>query len=904
MKVLEALYRLLLLGLERETRRRHGDEMLHAFARALSDAREQGSARAARTAAAMLTDLTRCALADASRSAARFVREVSRSLPAGAGPGRQLSLALRRAQRSPIASVAIVASVALSTGAATGLFAVADSLLLRPLPVHDPDRLVLVAEGQRRNSSWPYPIWKEIERARVFDVAAWDRSSQRGGLRDGLVKVEVLWVSGGYFELLGLRAHLGRLVSEADAGRAAPVAVLSHRFWRSRFGGDTGVLGRSLVLDEAELVVVGVAPEGFGGIEVDRAFDVAVPYDTEPLVRGERSTLGSPYDWGIRIVGRLGEGDSPDAASARLRAVQPRIKAATLRPGGAPEYEAEYLSDPLRAAPVASGVSWLGDRYGPALWVLLGTVGLLVALAATNTASLLAARVLRRRTELGVHSALGATPFRIAAPILLESLLLTGAGVALGQCIAAGCSRYLLSSVEATPHAMGRASPLELRVVLFAVVLLVAVAAFSGLVPALRAARTDPLAALRGSASGERRGRLAGVLVANQLALSLALLIVAGLAIQTFLALAARPLGFDGRGLLVAKLDFEEHPVPDLAARLERLVWRAREAVLSLPEAGSAAGSLVTPLSGMATSAVWFCGDGGATRGTGSTHLNFVTPGWFATYRTRLVAGRDFLPEDADGGPGVAIVNRALAEALPCDVPLLGAVIHPRDEQLRPGPPLTIVGIVEDAVYRSYRETPPPTVYRPWSQVVDAGFAMTPVSISVRPRPGAAVPLPGRIEAAIRDLAPGLSVEVEPFARRLEHAVRSEHLLAVIASGLALLGALLAVLGTYGVVSHEATGRQREAAIRVSLGASTTSLWLLALRRAVLVLGVGLLAGEILGFALGRAALARIGATLPATPLTYAGTAALLAVATLAAVAIAAGRAVNAQPSRLLRETD
>jgi predicted permease len=569
-----------------------------------------------------------------------------------------------------------------------------------------------------------------------------------------------------------------------------------------------------------------------------------------------------------------------------------------------PEYREEYLSEPMAFRPAASGLSSLGRRYGAVLWVLLATLALLVALAATNTASLLAARVVRRRVELGVRAALGATPVRIALPIVLESLVLTGSGAVLGHGVSALCSRLLLASLGATPDAIERASPLELRVVAFAIGLLLLVAVASALVPALKAARIDPLAAMRTAAPLGRRGLAGRLLVANQVSLSLALLIVAGLAIQTFLDLAQRPIGFEGRGLLVARIRADERAGagPGLSAR--DLGRRAREAVADLPELEAAGVSSITPLSLTAEMVSWFCDAGDREPATDWVHRNFVSPGWFATYRTRVVAGRSFSDADVLGAPGVAIVNQAFAEAYPCGGPVLGAVIHERTyPDLAPGPPLTVVGIVEDAVYRSYRETAPPALYRPFAQMADPEGLAQPLSLTARPRAPDATSI-RKLETTLRALSPAISVEVEPFDRRLDRALLKERLLADLSLAIGLLGGLLAVLGAYAVAALDASGRRREAAIRLALGASDLSIHATQLRRVAVALAIGLACGEALGYALSRIAHSWLGTAAPASTWVYAGAAALLGFATLTAVAVAARGALRMAPSRLLAVAD
>lgn len=900
--MLERLYRLLLGGLDEEARRRYGDEMLGAFSAALADARQRGVAAWAWTAARMLADAARCAAAARGAALLRWGRPVR--LLRRAAAGRELSAALRRARRTPVQSGAIVASVALSVGGATGLFSVADALLLRPLAIEEPERLVALTESAEdwTTSYFSYAVWRAVDESGVLDVVGCRRDALE--LRPpSAERLAALWVTGRFFDSLGLRPRVGRLITEADDRSSAPVAVLGHRYWETRFAADPGVVGRTLDVGGVALTVVGVAPEGFVGVDVDYRFDVALPFGVERLVRPEAS--GREYAWGVRVLGRLAPGDSLAAATARARAAQPRIRAGAINPAWVPQYKAEYLRERLGFRSAAAGLSSLGTRYAPVLWVLLATLAVLVALAAANTASLLAARVVRRRRELAVRATLGAPPGRVALPVVLESLLLTGAGTLLGYAVAAVCGRLLLASLGATPDAVERASPLDLRVVGFAAALLVAVAVASALVPALQAARLDPLAAMRPATPIGRPGRAGQLLVANQIALSLALLIVAGVSLRTLVDLARRPVGFEGRGLLVARLQTDPLAPEGGASPVQELGRRAREALTGAPELEDVGVSWITPLDLRARMESWYCGAGDREPATDWVHFNFVSPGWFATFRTRIVAGRSFEDADAAGAPGVAIVNRAFAAAYPCGGPVLGAVIHAQtDPDLTPGPPLTVVGIADDAVYRSYRESAPPTLYRPYAQMADTSVEVVPpISVTVRPR-GSAAAATRRIEATLGELSPATAVEVEPFAQRLDRAVFKERLLARLSAAIALLGGLLAVLGSYAVAALDASARRRETAIRRALGASGLSIYASALRRGATALGLGLGGGAALGAALSRVTRSWLGTAAPASPPVYLGAASLLALVTLAAAMLAAGRTLRATPARLLTEAD
>jgi putative ABC transport system permease protein len=801
-----------------------------------------------------------------------------------------------------------VLSLALGIGANTAIFTLVNGLLLRSLPVREPDRLVLLDKG-----SWTNPIWEQIRdrQHELFEgAAAWAGESldlARGGQAE---PVNGLLVSGDFFSLLGVRMAIGRPVTPANdrrgGGQETTVAVLSYDFWQRHFGGDPGVLGRTLTLNRVPYTVIGVTTARFMGPLIGRSFDVAVPLGTTPLlIKGHEDRLDGRSTWWLEIVARLKPGQTSDGATAALRAVQPQIRDATLPEHWAPQHIREYLREGLTFVPAAQGPGYLRDRYQQPLAIIMGVVALVLLIACANIANLMMARANSRRHELTMRLALGASAGRLTRQLLIESLLLAGLGAALGLGFAQWGSGMLVSQLSSQSDTLILDLSPDWRVLVFTTVVAVVTALLFGTVPALRARTLAPIEAIkeqgRGMAGTGRRF-LANPLIVAQIALSLVLVVGAGLFMRTFTALAAKDLGFDPDPVLLVNLDVSTSALPQ--EQWGPLYERLREAAAAVPGVKSAAVSPLTPVSGMGwNDAFEFPDQPALPERERLAYLNAVSPGWFATYGARLVKGRDFTDADRAGGRHVAIVNEAFIRKFWRGKDPLGRLLQ---QSGRPGhtpAPLEVVGVVRDLAYRSVREEPPPTAFVPMAQQADDEGYWAFGSLSVRAAGGSPAALTHSLAAALATVDPNVSLRFRLLSDQVNAGMIRERVLAMLSGFFGGLTLLLAAVGLYGVTSYAVGLRRTEIGVRMALGADARRVMRLVLGRVALLVGLGVVIGAGLSLWVGRYVGELLFGLEPGDPLTVGAAAAVLVLVGTLAAWIPARRASRIDPIEVLRES-
>jgi putative ABC transport system permease protein len=813
--------------------------------------------------------------------------------------------AFRSLRAAPLVSAIAILSLAMGIGANTAMFSILDRLLLRSLPVQRPDQLAMVgANGER--TSWTNPIWEAIrDRSALFDGAlAW--SVTRFNLAQGgrAEFVDGLWASGSYFDVLGVRPVLGRTWEPADdargGGPSGAVAVISYPYWQRRFGGSTDVLGQSIVVERVPFTIIGVTPPDFFGLDVGRTFDVAIPIGTEPVIRGKESSLDARSNWWLNVLVRRKPGQSLADASAAIRGIQPAIRAAALPSDWRADDLPLFLRDPFTLDDAATGNSNLRTRYQRPLVAITAVVGLVLVIACANIANLLLARATARRHELSVRLALGASRRRLVRQLLGESLLLAGLGGALGLAFAGWFSRLLVAQLSTSTNRLFLDLAIDWRILLFTTLAVCSTTMLFGTAPALHATRVQPNDAIkaqgRGGDSQSRLG-LGNVLVVVQVALSLTLVVAAGLFVRTFSILASRDVGFDRDGVLIAGINAQPLQLETDARR--QLFLQMRDAAASVPGVASAALSTITPVAGGSTQ--WrldFLDGKPLEMRERQVFVHTVTPGFFRTYGTRLLDGRDFTDDDRAGAPVVVLVNEAFARRFTNGANPIGRSVREPARPTAPNPDRLIVGYVADAAYRNVRDPAPPTMYISYAQIPTPPSS---IAISVRAVAGSPVLLANALTSALTQVNPRVSITLRPLRDQVNAAMTQERLVATLSGFFGGLALLLAGLGLYGVTSYAVNRRRTEIGIRLALGAEPRSVVRMVLGRVAALVGAGIVIGGAASLWAAHFVSTLLYGLAPRDPATFIGAALVLIVIGGLAGLVPAARASRIDPARVLR---
>ena len=836
------------------------------------------------------------------------VREATREVDIVAWLGtlsQDLRYAVRGLRASPGFTLTVMLSLGLGIGANTAIFSLFNALLLRSLPVTEPQALVQVTRGETGGAEFTNPIWEALRREQdIFSgILAFSYTPFNLASSGEARHVPGNFVGGDFFPALGVRPAAGRLLSGADDYRGCPaLAVLGHGFWQSEYGGDPGFIGRTLTLEGRGFEVIGVAQAGFFGVEVGRSVQVYVPLCAEAIIQGTNSGLDVRAYWFLTILGRPRPGLAAADVDGRLAALSPGIFAATAPTDWDGDNLRSYRESRLQAVPAATGVSEMRLTYRPALLMLMGVVALVLLIACANVANLLLARGAARRHEIAMRLALGASRARLIRQALTESLLLALLGAGLGVCFARWSSALLVRMLTTRGGGVWLDLSPDLRLLGFTAGIAVLTGLLFGLIPAWRATRVDPQGAMRAGgrgvvAGGSARLTLGKGLVLAQVALSLVLVSGAALLLGTFRTLATVDPGFEREGRLAVNLNLIAGGYGDARRiALERQVLERLRLVPGVQEAGSV---MVLPVSG----AGW---NGGVFRPGRPeptewqqrvSYFNRVSRGYFSASGTRLVAGRDFGPDDVAGGPTAVIVNQAMASKFfPGESPIGQALLL----ETGPDPRLavTVVGVVEDAKYRNLREAPEPIVYSALEQATDPSWAITYI-LKTDGAPDALVP---SVRAAIAEVDPRASFSAFTVESQVARSLARERLLATLAGFFGGLALVLALVGLYGIMAYNVARRRNEIGIRLALGAERQRVLRMIVGEVGRLVVPGLALGLAGALAGGRLVESFLYGVRPGDPATLGATLALVLFVALAAGAIPAWRAARMNPMTALRE--
>ena len=803
---------------------------------------------------------------------------------------RDIRYAARSLVRSPAFTALALVTLALGIGATTAIYSVVDAVLLEPLPVPEPERVAMVweahegEEGSEHNLVSPanYRDWRE--RSETFSSLAAIFDLPVTLLADGEAREVVMQLADpALFRVLGVKPRLGRVFSPEE-GRAPPggatVVVLSHGFWMRHFGGDRDVLGREIDLVGGRVEVVGVMGPDLDFFAPD--VDFWMPTD---FAWGNRTDMGRF----IRVVGRLAPGATMGAAEAEMAAISSSLAE------GYPAFNAQWSA---RVVPLDEQVK--GD-VRPALLVVLAAVGVLLLVTVVNVANLLLVRAASRRTELAVRASLGAGRGRILRELLTESLLLSLTGGLLGAGLAWLATRALVVGMpESLRVPRLDQATVDLDVLGFAALVAILSGAIFGLAPAFHAFRSDLLGLLRegrGSGGGGRSvRRLRVAIVVGEVALSLMLLIGAGLLVRSFGKLRGADLGIQVEDVLTARVTLRGAGYREGEARAT-FVDRAVESLGALPQVRAAGAISWLPLTGAWTTTGYYLPDR-PRPGPGElpgTEVQAVAGEVLDALGIPLLRGRTFTRADAAGGGRVALVNEAFAEAnWPGGDPLGRRVVLPwgADELL-----LEVVGVVGDVRQREVAAEGRPGLFVPYRQLPE--FAS--LNLVVRsPNGGALAP---EVRARVQELDPDMAVaDLTTMRNVVGEAVARPRLVSLLVASFAVLAALLAALGIYGVLAYAVSLRSHELSIRQALGARARDVAGLVIREALVLVGVGVTLGALASLAAVRVLSSQLYQISPRDPAVFVGMPVIVLVIGALAGAVPALRAARVSPSRSLRE--
>lgn len=819
--------------------------------------------------------------------------------------------AVRTLARSRAFTFVVIASLALGIGANTAIFSLIDAALLKMLPVRNPEQLVEfkhVNPGFGAYNSFAYPAFKEFrDHNRVFSgVLAFlnlmfnmdVEVNGHGGVAKGQV------VSGDYFSTLGVHAIIGRTIEPRDEKSANPVAVITYNYWRKRFALDPAVVGKNILINNSPFTIIGVTPPEFFGLQPGKPIDVSAPLTTIAQINpgmamaGTREdVLTAPFSSWLSIMGRLKPGVTKEKASANLQpifrqAMREAVVGEAGMPFDSPALGRILLASKLRLDSGGQGLAALRQKYSKPLWILMAITGLLLLVACANVANLMLARANARQKEIMVRLTVGAGRLRLIRQFLTESVLLALCGGVLGLIAAFWACRSLLVLMSHAGAPLSLSVQPDIRVLLFTLLVSVGTALLFGLAPAWRAARLK-IECTRSHGKSGSRSRLGKALIVLQIAVSLVLMIEAGLLVRSLENLKDFYPGFNKENVLLFSVDpgtigYNGDQVIPVDKRLLDRINR-------IPGVRSATFSFFSPLSTHGHTRPKIDGPTPqSVKATDSVGINEVGPNYFTTLQTPVLSGRDFTDADQAGAPNVAIINETMAHDYFGDTNPIGRNVSVpawRDSNWR-----TIVGVMKDAKTSDLRESPVPMLYLPLFQSVEGAVTFE-VRTAIDPHSAVRA-----ILHAVKATDSRLPVsDVKTLTEQADQSLIQERLVASLSSLFGVLALLLAAVGLYGLMTYAVNRRTAEIGIRMALGATRIQIAGMILGETLRLVVIGLLIGIPAGMAASRLIASELYGVKPDDALAIILPSAVMAAIAALAAWLPARRASRVDPMTALR---
>lgn len=831
-----------------------------------------------------------------------------------------LRFALRILLNKPGFTFVAVLSLALGIGANTAIFSLVDAVLLKSLPVAQPERLVLFgnAESVGMTNDFPgeawdifsYPFYREVQkRDDVFSGVSALLSIEWGlhgrvnssGTSGEIEKLQTQLVSGTYFQVLGVNAQMGRVLTDADDQNVGghPVAVVSDAWWQKRFNGDREILGKTITIDDTTYNIIGVAPKGFFGTNVGRVPDMWIPLSMEKkLPPAHWDARTNPEFQSLYLIARLRDGVDKQQASAVLNQVFKQSLIERAGPNPSEEDTRNIKNASIELTSLSRGMSQVRKTFSGSLKALMVGVALVLLIASANVANLLLAQGAARGREFAVRLAIGAGRGRLIRQLLTESALLALTGGAIGVAFAWWGGRLLLVMASGGPDPLPLDVTPNLRILGFTVLVSMICAIGFGVAPALKAARINPQASLKGakgSTGSALQNRLGKTLIVVQVAISLLLLVGAGLFVRTLLNLQSIPTGFKQENVTLFKIDTSAPGIKADDERLPALLSDVETRVRSVPGVEAAAFSFFVFNQGAWTSLAY---SRETTQSEGlqrTVRNNIVGSDYFAAMSLPIVSGRSFDSRDAGKSPRVAVISEALANRFFPGVSAVG-------RRFGIGGPETmdqieVIGVVKDAKYQRLDEAPRPMAYYPLAQRPDF---MENLVVRFNGPPETMIP---QIRQAVKEVNRDLPIDdVVSMSEHVGRSLVQQKLIARLAMFFGGLALLLACIGLYGVMSYAVARRTNEIGIRMALGAPNRRVLWLVLKEVLIMVSIGVVVGLGAAIAATRATESLLYGLKPNDPLTIALATLVLLVVALFAGYLPARRASRVEPLVALRE--